>query len=72
MKMKKFLALVLSMCMIFSMSAVVFAEGDGTEADPEVLTEMTGDTVTVPGGTSTDGYEGYFYSYTVPADVEGT
>jgi hypothetical protein len=35
--MKKFLALVLSMCMIFSMSSVVFADGDGTEENLGVL-----------------------------------
>ncbi len=68
MKMKKFLALVLSMCMIFSMSAVAFAEGDGTEESPEVLTALTGDTVSLEGGTTST----YTYTYEVPSDVEGT
>lgn len=72
MKMKKFLALAMALCMVFSMTTAAFAAGVGTEENPEVLTELKGDTITVPGGTNTDGYDGYYYNYIMPDDIEGT
>lgn len=70
MKMKKFLALVLSMCMIFSMSSVVFAEGDGTSENPEILTELTGERTQVESAYEDDNTS-YYYTYTVPAEIGG-
>lgn len=73
MKIKKFTALATAACMIFSMATSVFAEDTvGTSANPEELTELTGDTITIEGGTNVDGYTGYYYLYTIPEDAEGT
>ena len=73
MKLKKFTALATAMCMIFSMATSVFATDEvGTQENPEVLTELTGDTISIEGGTSEEGYWGYFYKYTIPEDAEGT
>lgn len=68
MKIKKFIALAMAACMSFSMATSVFAADEiGTSSNPEVLTELTGDTVTVTGQ-----WTSYNYNYTIPTDTEGT
>ena len=58
--MKKFLALVLSMCMIFSMSSMVFAEGESADAPIYLMYEGEELEVDVPAGA-----ELYYASYGV-------
>lgn len=67
---KKILAFFLALCMVFGLTNVsAYAEdATGTQGNPEVITALGEVTTSIPEGNT----DGYYYSYTVPSDLEGT
>lgn len=64
--MKKVIALLLALCMVFAMSTVAFAATGTIKKDGVVIDEQDAKTVITVNGTSDDDT----YTVTIPADID--